>query len=368
MFLKSANNLKLTTMRKILLVLLIVISLNAWSQEVEIGRSFPKIEIIEIDEENQPNFVKYAQFQIEISIIKDDKTGLHVIKKPKKHSKNILAYINKAIENNVNVLIFPELASSMPVKEREKLEQKVYKLAIEHDLFIILGSYYDESKSSRVLVITSKGIYRGYKIKPSRFEASPIKGKGMKPGDKLLVFQTKYGNILPITCVDLISDDIQYLARYLSNNEVIEVLANINWNPATWEFMREVSAIINRHSLFASITNNVVDSTKIKDWKTKPYSSYCKFSGYGEFGNTSLFGSMRNDQRKKLLPYISKCFKNPEKELLLPSYQNLIYNLEPGVESMLVYELNLRVIRLPKTTQAPDQGYPLVRNVEAVRL
>ena len=355
-------------MKKYLAITFSLFAITSWSQEINITSSFPKIEIIEIDENNQPNFVKYAQYQIEIPLIKESKSGLYFLKNPKEHTTKILSFIEKGIENDVNVMIFPELSVSMHTKDRKNLEQKALKLAVENDLFIILGSYYDENNNSRILVITSKGIYRSYKIKSSRFEASPIKGKGMKLGDTLLVFQTKYGNILPITCVDLISDDIQYIARYLSNNEIIEVLVNINWNPATWEFMREISNIVDRHSLFASITNNVLDSTKVKDWKLKPYSKKCAFSGYGEYGNTSLFGSMRDDQRSKLLPFISECFKHSEKDVLLPSYQNLIYNLEPGIEAMLVYELNLRVIRLPKITQAPDQGYPLVRNVEVIPL
>lgn len=356
-------------MKKIAALLLCInFSMNLFSQDIEIGKQFPKIKIIEIDKEKQPNFVKYAQFQIEIPLTQNKKTGLYQVKKPEEHTKKIVSFIQKGVKNDVKVLIFPELSSSLPKAIRENLEKKVYKIAKEKDLFIILGSYYDRAKKSRILIINSKGIYRGYKIKPSRFEVSPIKGKGMNLGDELLVFQTKFGNILPITCVDLISDDVQYLARYLSNNESIEVLANINWNPATWEFMREVSSMVNRHSLFASITNNMVDSTKVSGWKKKPYSSKCSFSGYGEYGNTSLFGSMREDQRKKLLPEISDCFKHHEKEALLPSYKNLVYNLDPGIESMLVYELNLRVIRLPDTTQAPDQGYPLVRNIEVVKL
>ena len=246
--------------------------------------------------------------------------------------------------------------------------------AKQYDLFIVLGSYYDENRQSRILVITSKGIYRSFKIRPTRFEASPVKGKGMVNGDTLLVFQTKYGDILPITCVDLISDDVQYITRYLANDKIIEVLVNINWNPATWEFMREASALVNRHPIFASITNNIVDSTKVRGWKKRPYTSYCEFSGYGEYGYSSLFGSMRNDQRSKLLPQLSDCFKkidasskdkNPP---LLPSYQNLISTVEPGVEAMMTYELNLRVTRLPKVTQAPDQGYPTIRNIEIIPL
>jgi hypothetical protein len=357
-----------SVMRNFLIVLVSVIYSSIWSQELTLNSTFPKIEIVEIDEDEQPNFVKYAQFQIEVPLTKDKKTGLHLVKTPEQHAKRVLSFIEKGIQNKVNVLIFPELTSSLPEKQREQLEQNALQLAKKHDLFIILGSYYDRENNSRILVISSQGIYRSYKIKASRFEASPIKGQGMNLGETLLVFQTKYGNILPITCVDLISDDVQYIARYLSNNEVIEVLANINWNPATWEFMREVSSMVNRHPMFASITNNAVDSTKVKGWKSNPYSSKCDFSGYGDYGNTSLFGSLRDDQRDKLLPYISECFKHPEKDELLASYQNLIYNVDPGAEAMLVYDLNLRVIRLPSKTQAPDQGYPLVRNIEVIPL
>lgn len=201
----------------------------------------------------------------------------------------------------------------------------------------------------------------------------------MNVGDTLKVFQTKYGNILPITCIDFISDDVQYLVRYLPNNQLIEVLANINLNPAAWEFMREASLLVNRHLLFVSITNTTLSE---KDYKTKiekdkksgrliPVTPSCEESGY-QYGHTSLFGSLRKDKREELIPYISKCFRNPDEELsnknLLPSYENLIFQVNPGEQAMLVYELNLRVNRLPSTTQAPDQGYSLVRSIEVVQI
>ena len=351
-------------MSKIGILIFYFMMCNSWSQELALTKTFPKIEIIEIDEDNQPNFVKYAQFQIEVPLKKDSQTELFTVQNPKQHMNKIVSLVKKSIEMNVNLLIFPELTSSLPKSERDELEEIILKLAKKHDLFVVLGSYYDVTNKSRVLIITSRGIYRSYKINSSRFEVSPLKGKGMNLGDSLLVFQTKYGNILPITCVDLISDDIQYISRYLSNNQIIEVLVNINWNPATWEFMRQVSAMVNRHPLFASITNNVVDITKLKGKKMKSLSSSCSFSGYGDYGNTSLLGSIRKDQRKKLLPFISNCFKHFENKELLPSYQNLINNIEPGKEAILIYDLNLRVIRVPEKTQAPDQGYPLVSRPE----
>jgi hypothetical protein len=34
----------------------------------------------------------------------------------------------------------------------------------------------------------------------------------------------------------------------------------------------------------------------------------------------------------------------------------------------LIYDLNLYMTRVPKTTNAPDQGYPAVRNLRVVSL
>ncbi len=35
---------------------------------------------------------------------------------------------------------------------------------------------------------------------------------------------------------------------------------------------------------------------------------------------------------------------------------------------MLVYDLNLRLIRTPKETNVPDQGYPTIRNLQMLPL
>jgi hypothetical protein len=46
----------------------------------------------------------------------------------------------------------------------------------------------------------------------------------------------------------------------------------------------------------------------------------------------------------------------------------LIAFISPGKEGALMYDLNLRLIRTPAETNAPDQGYPTVRNVKTILL
>lgn len=40
----------------------------------------------------------------------------------------------------------------------------------------------------------------------------------------------------------------------------------------------------------------------------------------------------------------------------------------PETEGVLVSELNLRMTRAPKETNAPDQGYPMVGNLEVISI
>ena len=180
----------------------------------------------------------------------------------------------------------------------------------------------------------------------------------MVGGDTLYVFRTKYGNFLPITCVDLISDDVQYLARAQANRSQIDVLVNITYNPASWEFMREANALVKRHPVFVNLTNVSNPGKKIPDNSDFPD---CPDTG-GLYGNSSLFASLDRDLRKKIIAPIPSCFKTP-KGNLHPAYDSLIRQIDPDKEGILSYELNLRLVRQPKTTNAPDQGYPTLRNL-----
>jgi hypothetical protein len=177
----------------------------------------------------------------------------------------------------------------------------------------------------------------------------------MLPNDTLHVFRTKYGNLLTLVCVDIISDDANYMARNLSNKGVIDMLININYNPKSQEFMREASAMTVRHPLFVSLTN------------VSLFQESCTIDG-DEYGNTSVFGSVNNNAfKEKLLKNIPDCYKINQ-NTLQPAYSYLLGVINPKVEGVLMYDLNLRVIRTPQENNAPDQGYPTVKNLQIIEL
>lgn len=341
-------------MKKILILLVILFLVQlGFGQKLEI--EFPYIKNIEYEAGIQQNFARYGICQLQIPLT-DTTKGLKTIKDAKKVKESILACIKKAIKNNVNVLIFPELSVAFNTKNRIEILDIMKETAKTHDIIIIAGSFYSEYRENIVPIILPTGIEYSYKIKPSKFEVSPIADEGMTRGDTLTVISSKYGKILPIVCVDLISDEIQFIARYLSNKNIINTLVNITYNPASQEFMREMSAAVKRHELFGIIANV---AHPFKDIQMT-----CIDTCYG---NSSIFATLFI-QQKKTTKLISECFKDCKKKKLHPAYSTLISQVNPDIEGMIIIDLNLSTVRPPKRTNAPDQGYPTVKNLKIINL
>jgi len=176
-----------------------------------------------------------------------------------------------------------------------------------------------------------------------------------------------FGRIIPLTCVDLISDAVQYSVRNLATRGQVDVVANVNFNPAAWEFMIEGNGIARRHPVIVSITNvSGSPDPKVKaECRQKGDNGYC-------FGNSALFASMR--ERSSDCPncagavsdLVDPVFKTGSVRSL--PYDTLVAAIPPFQEGMLIYDVNLRLIREPASTNAPDQGYPVVRNVKRIML
>jgi len=268
-----------------------------------------------------------------------------------------------AQKEGVQVLILPELSLALPGASRDNFLQELADAATKSKMIIFAGSYYDQERYSRLVVVGPGWIEKGYKIRPSRFEASPAAGVGMRPGLELLLLETPYGRIVPITCVDLISDSIQYQVRDLADRSQIDVLINLNYNPASWEFLIEANSIARRHPLFVTITN-------ISIWP--PSAAHCGQDGDDGScgGNTALFASLRPrkddcpDCEQLVVPSLPAYFKEGVKRSI--PYDTLAAVVPPLTEALLVYDLNLRLLREPAATNAPDQGYPTVRNLHQV--
>jgi hypothetical protein len=189
----------------------------------------------------------------------------------------------------------------------------------------------------------------------------------MSPGNELILVTTPYGRIVPLTCVDLISDGVQYTIRNLATRGQVDVIANVNFNPAAWEFMVEANSIVRRHPVFVSITNvaSAGDRKLQEDCQKSGDTGYC-------YGNSSLFANLRERDSdcpncaRSILDLLGPPFTaGPARAL---PYDALVAVVGPFQRSVLVYDLNLRLTREPATTNAPDQGYSTVRNVRRVAL
>jgi len=309
------------------------------------------------------SFATYGQCQLDLPIREVKETALSAMVAD--NAGKIRACLATAEREHVNVLILPELSLAFEEGSRHVLIDELKGAAKKNNMVIVAGSYYDSQRFSRLVVIGPDWYEEGYKIRPSRYEASPGYGLGMRPGVELLLLDTPYGRILPIICVDLISDSIQYQARNLANRGQVDVLVNLNYNPASWEFLVEANSIARRHPVFVTLTNIAAWPSTKETCRTTGDSGFCG-------GNTALVGSVRSEAQdcpnciQALLPKIPSDFVSGGKRSV--PYDNLIAVIPPLQEALLVYDLNLRLLREPSNTNAPDQGYPTIRNVRILPL
>jgi predicted amidohydrolase len=310
-------------------------------------------------------FATYAQCQIELTVGADDKTSLPVV--PDANAQAISDCLAVAVREQANVLILPELSMAFREPKRKELLESVRRIAREHQMIVLAGSYYDADRQSRLPVIGPDWEELGYKIHPSRFESSPRQGRGMTPGKELLLVATPFGRIMPLTCVDLISDGAQYVIRNLATRGQVDVIANVNFNPAAWEFMIEANSLARRHPVFVSITNvaSAGDPRLQEECQRTGDTGYC-------YGNSSVFANLRERDTdcpncaRSIIDLLGPPFTaGPARTL---PYDSLVASVPPFQNAMLVYDLNLRLSREPATTNSPDQGYPTVRNVRRVPL
>lgn len=339
-------------MKKILVAFIVVfpfLSING-----QFTPDFPEVAFIDYQSSSREWFVRCAQFQTFMEYSDNPENGLVMVKNPDSYCSKIISCLDIAKKYNVNILIFPEVSMSLPDTMRHRVVSVMEKFSRDNDAIIIAGTYFNEKRYSKNITILPSGTYESYKIRPSIYEVSTQMGKGMEGGDTLFVFRTKYGNFLPLMCVDLISDDANFVARSLSNKGMIDMLININYNPKSQEFMREASAICVRHPIFVSVTNITL------------FQKGGTYDG-DEFGNTSLFGSINNHRLgKQILKNIPDFYKTPDKKEILPPYKSMLGIVPPEMEGALIYDLNLRVVRTPRENNAPDQGYPTVKNIKVV--
>lgn len=317
-----------------------------------------------VGRDSTSGFTRFGQCQIGAEIEPDEARGVWSIADEATMAASIRWCLETARARKVELLILPEFVLSLPAATRETLIGEMQAYARAQRAIVIGGSYYDEERHNRMVVVGPDWIEYGYKIRPSRYETSPRAGMGMTPGQRILVMDTDLGSFALITCVDLLSDDIQYTVRSLINDGKLDVLLNVNMNSASWEFLIEVNSLVRRHPVAASITNSTFDSCG-----DAADNGRCG-------GHTALATDLRTadydwpNNDADLLPLlpapILETNADGEPQRALP-YSNIVADLGHASDGMLIYDLNMRSQRVPRSTGAPDLGYPPVKNLEIVR-
>lgn len=272
--------------------------------------------------------------------------------------------LSVAAARNFDVLVLPELALAFESSARNKLINSMKDLAGKTGMIIVAGSYYDADRKNTLLIVGPGWIETGFKIRQSRFEVSPAAGKGMTATNKLLVLRTDFGNFAVFTCVDLISDTVQSLARGLATAGEIDMIININHNPAAWEFLIEANSIVRRHPVFVSITNAVVPQSGYDARNCfTPGSKVPNDGGYC-YGHTAVFAGLKDFREDIKLPEVMRLKEAPGQL----AYNQMVADAGTFAERVLTYEANMWMTRAPDSTNAPDQGYPTIRNIEVLEL
>jgi predicted amidohydrolase len=342
-----------------LLLLFVWCALPILAQLEEYPTSDVRVRVADHSDGTKTNFARFAQCQISISTTTVEETGLYVVRDESDHLGKLQRCVQMAIAHKANILIFPELALAMSKDSRENFIAELREVALKHRMIVVGGSFYDEKRYSRLVVIGPGWMEVGFKTHASRYEVSPLMNKGMQTEPEILLLKTRYGNLAVITCVDLISDDVQFSIRKHANTSDVDMLININDNPAAVEFLVEANSLVRRHPLFASITNVSDPQACLDAQKRLIDTGNC-------FGHTAVFADLRGggkdpDSGQKIVKELPpQLLANGERPIWL---DHLVGDLPPGYEGMLLYDINLRLKRIPNTTNAPDQGYPPIKNL-----
>lgn len=301
-------------------------------------------------------YVTVMLFQFPIVTISDATNNLYIAKNSDELVNTIISCLNAAQKESAKLLVFPELALAMPFEHRQKAMQALQAYARTNNAIIIAGTFYDDSRFSRVPVIGPDWTEHGYKYRPSPIEVSLTARKGMQDGKAVPILKSDLGNYAILTCIDMLSDEAQFAVRRLASSGEIDGIVNPCYNDSSWEFLIEANSLVRRHPIFAMIAN--VSSTNVTD-HAKAY------------GHTALLCNLRgargdNDLVNMLPDSIVECEGGAgEKKRKLP-FDSVAGDIGLRPRSALVFDLNLFFRRFPNQTSAADQGYCPFRNLHIV--
>ncbi|MFX1502713.1 MAG: carbon-nitrogen hydrolase family protein, partial [Promethearchaeota archaeon] len=193
-------------------------------------------------------------------------------------SSKVIEMINKAHDNEIKVLVFPEMVIDLSY---DKLLEDISKLIRKYNMYIIPGSYHDTSTRKNLsLVISPDGIlWKQEKNIPAMIN---FKGNRFTEGIEsaklprnVIICNTEYGRIAIAICRDFLDMDLRV---ELKNFEPpVDLIFNPAFTPVTADF--KAAHFDARRSIYA----------------------YCFFANIGEYGN-SLIYTPEKERTERTIP------------------------------------------------------------------
>lgn len=271
------------------------------------------LEVIPISKETK-DIIKIAVVQLDYSL--SQQFPFEPIDKDRIKGKIELA-LKKGVELGADIICFSELCFC------EKWLKDIE--TIYPNMAIIPGTYYDrENHNTCRFLIDHADIPSQMKIRPSDPEDPSIAGIGMQPGDKIYIYNTKFGRISILIC-----RDFGIFRDKLSNK--IDILFVPSYNENIGRFEDLAHTHVQNHPLYIIISNSAI------------------------YGGTSIFGQIDKAHFNQL---VQAGYKEKDSD----TYK--LCEIKKGSEGIIVADFNIKYKSIQKPTPIdPSEGFKSVTNI-----
>ena len=220
-----------------------------------------------------------AQFAVPQDALEETGRGLFSLRADRLEAVRgrVRDLVERAGENGVNVLVFPEMAIDL---NHAELLHDLLDLAQTYGMVIVPGSYHDlDTRRNVCRVLGPTGIlWEQEKHIPAimRFGAHTIEeGIAPDPARRVTICNTPFGRMAVVICRDFLDLDLRVELKNF--NPAVDIVLNPALTPVTADF--EAAHFEARRSIYA----------------------YCFFCNVAEFGNSAI-NTPEKDRTKRVIP------------------------------------------------------------------
>lgn len=210
----------------------------------------PSIEQINIDN-TEREWVRIGLAQIDFKLT--HKFPYALMENISLGTKNkIFKALEIAKKENLDIICFPELSF---IEEWVEEIVNLFEVGI-----IVCGSYYGRDNRNICQIIIDGKTYTYAKCHPSIMEEK--NGTGMEPGNSLLIFQTKYGKVSVLNCVDF-----DYEIDNILNNSGVDIIINFRLDiDKDHNFQKRSDTIVDRPDGSRNPVSILHINSRIAEW------------------------------------------------------------------------------------------------------